>query len=127
MLLRVARRYPRDFLGLLVRLEPRLLQADIDLEVSKREPGVQVIVPFNFRCDPKLLGETAVYESKESEAVLRIIEQAEHQLQRSAETGATAVELDARKKWFGELMTSARAKLKKELQGVGPGEGADKG
>lgn len=106
MLLRIAKKHPRDFLALLVKLEPRLLHADVDAEVHERA-SVRVVIPFNFRCDPALLGDTAHHET-EAEATLRILERVEFEQERSL---SGEDELTARRRWFTDLLAAARARL----------------
>jgi hypothetical protein len=107
MLLKVARRYPRDFLALAVRLEPRLFSGDIDVS-GPTEPAVRVVLPWNGRCDSALLAGVA-HQETETECVLRIVEEVERLQQRNL--AANGHDCDDRRRWFNQLMSLSKARI----------------
>jgi hypothetical protein len=99
-----ARRFPKHFLELAVRLEPRLLLADLDVETHDNEPSVRILMPFNFRSTPEALGDAALYLS-ETETVLRLFEQIGHR-QSAGDLG--------RQRWLAEVIAAVREKIARE-------------
>jgi hypothetical protein len=85
----------------------RMIEADIDLN-TPTGPSIRVTLPFNHRCDPALLGDSAHQETA-VEFALRVIEETEHEQRRALTVNGR--DCDDRRRWFGELMSLAAARI----------------
>lgn len=111
-LLKMARRYPRDFFDMMIRLEPKLFAGDLNFG-SEQEPPVRVVVPFNHRCDPSLLGAAAHHESL-AEWVVRVVADVERE--QSAKASAAGEDVRQRAAWFESLVSAVRVRLEREVK-----------